>query len=111
MAHTVNLIYPVPVTRDERLAANEARFREINEGAEGRRRETNAGRYVCECADGSCVSWVVLDPVSYERVRSNERHFFVLPGHEKPDIEAVVERNDEFLVVEKPDDVAHIVER
>jgi len=99
------------MTREERLAANEARFRDINESAEGRRRETNAGRYVCECANGSCVNWIVVDTETYGRVRSNPRRFLVTPGHEKPDIEDTVERTDDFVVVEKPDEVAHIVER
>jgi hypothetical protein len=98
------------MTREERLAANEARFRDINEGAEDRRRETNAGRYVCECANSGCVSWIVVDRETYERVRSNPRHFLVLSGHELPEIEVVVERTDDYLVVEKPDEVAHIVE-
>jgi hypothetical protein len=97
------------MTREERLAANEARFRDINEGAEGRRRETNAGRYVCECANASCVSWIVVDTATYMEVRSNPRHFLVLPGHEKPDIEAVVKETDDYNVVEKPESVAHIV--
>lgn len=98
------------MTRDERLAANEARFRDINEGAEGRRRETNAGRYVCECANTGCVSWIVVDREDYQRVRANPRRFLVLPGHEKPEIETVVEQTDDYLVVEKPEEVAHIVE-
>jgi hypothetical protein len=98
------------MNREERLAANEARFRDINQGAEGRRLETNAGRYVCECANSGCVSWIVVDRDDYERVRANQRLFFVLPGHEQLDIETVVERTDDYVVVEKPDEVAHMVE-
>lgn len=98
-------------TRAERLAANEARFREINEAAEDRRRQTGKGRYVCECASSGCVSWIDVDSAEYGRIHSNARHFIVRPAHERPDIERVVERSDDYLVVEKPEEVAHVVER
>jgi hypothetical protein len=97
-------------TREERLAANEARFREINENAQGRRLETGQGRFVCECADAGCVAWVELDPLEYERIHENPRDFIVKPGHEQLDIETIVERDENFLVVEKPDEVAHVVD-
>jgi hypothetical protein len=37
----------------------------------------------------------------YEDVRSDPTHFAVLPGHEIPDVEEVVGRNEGFLVVRK----------
>ena len=37
----------------------------------------------------------------YERVRADPTHFAVLPGHEIPDVEDVVGRNEGFLVVRK----------
>jgi hypothetical protein len=42
-------------SREERLAMNEARFREINESAQPQRESQGSGRFVCECADRGCM--------------------------------------------------------
>ena len=97
-------------TREERLAQNEARFREINESAQPQREQHGAGRFVCECADRGCMAWIEVPADRYEAVRANPRWFVVAPGHEIPDVEVVVERGSGFFVVEKPEEVAHIVE-
>jgi hypothetical protein len=34
----------------------------------------------------------------------------VKAGHEIPDLESIVERNDRYFVVETPERVAHVVE-
>ncbi len=72
--------------RAERLARNEALFREVNERLEelGRRTGTADGGldFVCECADGSCTERIHLSLPEYEEVRSDPTHFAVLPGHE-----------------------------
>jgi hypothetical protein len=46
---------------------------------------------------------VSLTPIEYEEVRRNPRHFAILPGHDDPEIEVVVARNERFAVVEKTD--------
>jgi hypothetical protein len=43
----------------------------------------------------------MVPSVEYERVREDARHFLVAPGHEIPDVEVVVERNEAYYVVEK----------
>jgi hypothetical protein len=97
-------------SRAERLAANEARFREINESAQPQRESQGSGRFVCECADRSCTAWIEIPLSDYRAVRGNPRWFIVTPSHEMPDIEGIVERHEGWFVVEKPDDVAHVVE-
>jgi hypothetical protein len=42
-------------------------------------------------------------------VRSDPHHFVVVPGHEIPDVETVIERNEGWWIIEKPGEVAHIV--
>jgi hypothetical protein len=42
-----------------------------------------------------------VSPGEYERVRREPTPFFVLPGHEMPDVEDLVERHETYLVVEK----------
>jgi|SRR3954466_10815339 len=97
-------------SREERLAQNEVRFREINESAQPERERQGSGRFVCECADRSCLVWIDVPAEQYAAVRQKPRLFIVAPTHEIPDIESVVERHSGYFVVEKPDDVAHVVE-
>ena len=91
-------------TRAERIAANEASFRRLNEEL------GIMGVFVCECGEQDCRLPVQMSRDRYEQVRASSRHFFVKPGHEKPDVERVIARGDEFYVVEKPEEVGHIVD-
>ena len=88
----------------ERLGANEAVFREINEGIERGQwpgEEDAPISFRCECAKLGCNEMIELSVREYERVRANPRRFLVLPGHERPDVETVVVRRPGYLVVEK----------
>jgi hypothetical protein len=90
----------------ERLSANESVFREINEGIERGQwpgEEDSPISFRCECARLGCNELIELSVREYEHVRSNPRRFIVLPGHERLDIEIVVERHHGYLVVEKLD--------
>lgn len=93
----------------ERLGANEAVFREINEGIERGQwpgeEDTPIG-FRCECARLGCNELVELSVTKYERVRSNPHRFIVLPGHERLDVETVVERHEGYLIVEKFEEAA-----
>lgn len=90
-------------TRAERIAENEAAFRRLNEELGVR------GVFVCECGDSDCRLPIQMSRERYERIRAHPRHFFVRPGHEKPDVERVIEQEDGFYVIEKPESVGHIV--
>ena len=73
-------------SREERLAANEELFRQVNERIV---ELTDSWRsdleLVCECADPECTTRLVLTVNEYERLRRRLRHFAVLPGHELPE--------------------------
>jgi hypothetical protein len=84
-----------------KLAHNEALFREVNETIAAVRPRGQETRFICECADRQCALTVGLGRRAYERIREHEAWFFVLPGHERPEIERVVEQHDDYLVVEK----------
>jgi hypothetical protein len=89
--------------RAERIAQNEASFRHLNE-------ELGVmGVFICECADPTCRAHVQMPREHYEAIRADPRRFFVKPGHEIPEAESVIEREESWFVVEKPDDVDHIV--
>ena len=91
--------------RKRRLAENQTLFREINERigttAEAQGEDAHAYEFVCECSNIDCFERFELRLDEYRRVRERERRFVVLSGHELPEIEVVVERLGEVLVVEK----------
>jgi hypothetical protein len=101
--------------RRERIAKNEASFREINERLEQGLHELRDGpdlvEFVCECGEPSCAGLVRLTLDEYEAVRSDPRRFAVLPGHLFPDAERSVRRTDRFEVVEKIGEAVRIAER
>ena len=88
----------------ERVASNEALFREVNEAiARGQwpGEEDHSTAFRCECASLDCNRLVALTPREYERVRETPRRFVVLPGHELREMETIVETLRGYLVVEK----------
>jgi hypothetical protein len=93
------------VTRDERLALNEALFRQVNERlleVSARFGTLDSGpEFVCECPDEACTDRIRLSVGEYEGLRANPRHFVVRPGHEAWTIERVVSDRGSYRVVEK----------
>jgi hypothetical protein len=88
----------------ERLARNESFFREVNErindvaeGLEG----DQSYQFLCECADPQCTERIELSTADYEWVRASPTRFVLARGHVSPEIEHVVEREDDHVVVEK----------
>ena len=53
---------------------------------------------------------IELSSTAYERIRAHSRRFVVLPGHEHEEIETVVERWPDYLVVEKTDEAGERAE-
>jgi hypothetical protein len=101
--------------RMERIAENEAAFRAANDRIRAwpENEEASATQgilFLCECGDSQCFDRVTLSRSEYEAVRADSAHFALLPGHEVPEAERVVEVHDGFVVVEKSDDVRDIVE-
>jgi hypothetical protein len=103
-------------TSEERMARNEALFREFNE-----RIENVAGgfdirgegdslliEFVCECGSLECLEHIELTRRQYEAVRADPRRFVVVRGHEDPAIARIVELHGNFAVVEKLADAAEV---
>lgn len=84
---------------------NEALFREVNDRIReisdrfGQDEETYD--FVCECSDAGCTQRVVLTRDEYQEVRSDPARFVVAKGHVLPEIEDVVARAKDHVVVEK----------
>ena len=56
---------------------------------------------VCECVRSNCATRIALPADAYARVRERPCCFLVVPGHERLDVERVVEQHGSHLVVEK----------
>lgn len=90
--------------RDERLARNEALFRTTNERMaawEENEPKEAVEHYACECANLGCRQRIALRTDEYESVRKHATRFFVVPGHEVPEVERVVEKHEGWVVIEK----------
>jgi hypothetical protein len=89
---------------EERLAKNEILFRAVNERLDDLAEAVPWSRktaYLCECSDTSCIESIELEREQYERARSRPTVFFVVPGHERPALEKIVEDHEAYLFVEK----------
>jgi hypothetical protein len=97
--------------RKERLAINEALFRNVNEGVRAGRPSAGPTLAIrCECGALGCNRILEIDAALYEAVRAHPRRFVLLEGHEIPAVERVVERHGEFEVVEKVGESGDIAE-
>jgi hypothetical protein len=89
--------------RKERIARNEANARSLNE-------RFGIGHFTCECGDADCHKVIGLPLEIYHSIRSDDRRFLIVPGHEIPEMEDVVVERKDWAVVRKHDAVAHIVD-
>jgi hypothetical protein len=91
----------------ERLARNEALFREVNEtvaelSAHWDDAATAQHAFVCECAGLDCREQLKLSLDEYRRLRARSDCFAVKPGHEMgPALERVVGAHCDYVIVEK----------
>jgi hypothetical protein len=85
------------------IARTESALREVNEAIAtiASRFQAEETDFVCECADPDCADRMAVDLDDYEDVRTKPTRFLLAPGHGEPAVERVVERTEEFDVVEK----------
>ena len=105
----------MPDPRTERMALNESAFRNLNEslGSSVHRgmAEGHLAGFVCECGDSDCDATIRMPMPAYEAIRTDSCLFFLVPGHEAPDVEDVVEEADGYNVVRKHSDVSELVDK
>lgn len=87
--------------RVERVVKNEALFREVNERIREITTYDGDVEFLCECGDATCTQPLMMSLPEYEALRANPSRFGIVPGHEILEVEAVVEENGRFAVVEK----------
>jgi hypothetical protein len=95
----------------ERIVRNNYTFREANEKIRARADEYDAPveriPFLCECPEPACTEILRLTLSEYADVRANPAYFFTAPGHEQADaaVARVVSRENEYVVVEKDEDI------
>jgi hypothetical protein len=96
-----------------RLAENEALARKVNEAIERGvwpGEEQEPVQFRCECARPDCSQPIALTLADYELVREDPRRFVVATGHQGPELETVVERRENYVVVEKRGEAGRVAE-
>ena len=93
----------------EKLAANEALFRDLNEQVlDADSRFSGPGdepspyiQFLCECSRTECVEQIELTTHEYESVRAEPTQFALAPGHDNDAIERVILQTERYVVVDK----------
>jgi hypothetical protein len=88
---------------DLRSARTESLFRDVNEriAESADRFGSEDAAFVCECDDASCTDRIATTLEAYEEARTHGAQFIVADDHVNDDVERVVERTDDFTLVEK----------
>jgi len=98
----------------ERLARNEAFFRDVNERinevADEHGVDGHAYEFICECSDPACADRVTLTRAEYEVIRAAPRRFVLATGHDIAAIEIVVDAGEGHTVVEKAGEAGRVAE-
>ena len=91
--------------RKRRIGENEAIFRSVNEQVreltETLATATGTMKVVGECGARSCTDQFEITTDAYAQVRADSTLFVVKPGHDLPETETVVDKNDIFWTVPK----------
>jgi hypothetical protein len=98
---------------EARAARNELVFRTVNEQimdiTERFATLLTDVDIVCECTDPTCTGAIRVRTSEFLAIRETKSDFIVLPGHEQLDVEQVVARHENYLVVRKsPSVVARV---
>jgi hypothetical protein len=94
--------------RLERAAKNEQSFQSYNARRavieeSGGTPDDEAVPFVCECDQPKCWRAIKVPLEEYERAVEAPDRFVVVPGHEDPAVEVVLEIRINYLIVSKPD--------
>lgn len=96
--------------RRRRLTENERVFRRLNGRIEELNRvalmvedppQAEQAAFLCECSLAECHERIAMGVDEYARTHAAPDRFIVIPGHETAEIEHVVARRTDYLVVRK----------
>ena len=91
---------------------NEAAFRRVNEALQAGQTDDLAPLdLICECGRLGCTEHIQVPGAMYTAVRANARRFMIVPGHEVPEAERVVETFEGYVIVEKTGEAGEVAVR
>ena len=88
------------MSREERVVHTEEFFRDVNDviaGTQG----SSGSRFLCECANPYCNVTFEMSATGLRTLHSRSGYYVIRAGHEIPDLEDVVERQDGYAIVTK----------
>jgi hypothetical protein len=101
--------------RKRRIGENEAIFRSVNEEVRKLTATLTASsgtmKVVCECGVRSCTDQFQIETAAYADVREDPTLFVVKPGHDLPETETVVAKDDLYWTVRKDPGVPAAIAR
>ena len=100
------------------MAENEVVFRQFNEKAQARfdeikRVAAEEGEealskqydvplpFFCECSDENCKKRIYIAPSQYKAIHAQRNSFILISGHEVTDIEKVIKKEKDYVIVNK----------
>lgn len=101
--------------REQRLARNEAYFRDVNERVQEHVKDV-AGAHatfniLCECSSMACAERIPVTASEYDEAHRNPRQFIVALGHVQFEIEESVVHTDRFEIVRKHAEAGDVAAR
>ena len=92
-------------SREQRQAQNQLIFRSVNQEIKRLSEKLlDAGSdvdFVCECDDPACIKAITMPLAEFTEFDRMENCFIVVPGHEDAEVEEVMTRHKNYLVVAK----------
>lgn len=93
----------------KKRAQNEVAFQKTNDILMGQAKELVTGpargeiafAFTCECSNLQCYEEVHMSIKEFERISKHQAWFCIVPKHNQPDIENVIEEHDTHWVVAK----------
>ena len=86
--------------RADRIAQTERFFRSVNEEI-ARNDGHGTTVFICECGNAACLEAIELTAEALWSLHAERGLAVVLPGHEIPDVETVVDHQNGYLVVRR----------
>jgi hypothetical protein len=86
--------------RAQRIEQTELFFRAVNEEI-ARNDGHGTTLFICECGNPACSERIALTAQALQHLHAENGLFVVLPGHEIPDVETVVDHSNGYLIVRK----------
>jgi hypothetical protein len=86
--------------RADRIAQTESFFRAVNDEI-ARTDGHGTTLFLCECGNSACTEGIELTSAALQHLHAERGLSVVLPGHEIPDLETVVDSHDGYLVVRR----------